>query len=157
MSNQSNNNGRGFEYITLKTFEGEISKICKVEVDETRGYLATKSAWDSLSDDIKKRLQKSALVAVEIVLGLEPLIIDEGNDPVLLRIQTDQAGKMGDVRDIVIERPGIEWVIGLSLKHNHSAVKHSRLSDSIDFGNQWFRIPCSKNYWSALQRLRIRD
>ena len=35
MSNQSNNNGRGFEYITLKTFEGEISKICKVEVDET--------------------------------------------------------------------------------------------------------------------------
>lgn len=150
MSKLSNNYGRAFEFIAVKAFESEISKKCKVELNETGGYSATKNAWDSLSDDVKMRLQKSAFVAVEIVLGLEPLIIDKSNDPVLLRIQTDKAGKEGDVRDIIIERPGIEWVIGLSLKHNHSAVKHSRLSGSIDFGKIWFTIPCSEHYWSAV-------
>lgn len=36
----------------------------------------------------------------------------------------------GDVRDIVIKRKDIEWEVGLSIKHNHDAVKHSRLAIS---------------------------
>lgn len=36
-------------------------------------------------------------------------------------------------------------------KHNHFAVKHSRLSPTIDFGAKWFGIPCSQVYWEAVQ------
>lgn len=54
-------------------------------------------------------------------------------------------------RDIVIRREDIEWEIGLSIKHNHDAVKHSRLSHKLDFGKEWFDMPCSDAYWDAVQ------
>ena len=41
--------------------------------------------------------------------------------------------------------------IGLSLKHNHFAVKHSRLAKSLDFGQKWFGMPCSEIYWSSVK------
>ena len=54
------------------------------------------------------------------------------------------------MRDIVIRRKDIGWEIGLSIKHNHDAVKHSRLSHRLDFGREWFGVPCSKDYWAAI-------
>ena len=53
-----------------------------------------------------------------------------------------------DVRDIIIERKDIMWEIGLSIKHNHMAVKHSRLSKDIDFGDKWYGVSCSQQYWN---------
>lgn len=68
----------------------------------------------------------------------------------LLEFQKDETGESGDVRDIVIRRDDIKWEIGLSIKHNHAAVKHSRLSHVLDFGNEWYGIPCSNQYWNAI-------
>jgi hypothetical protein len=42
------------------------------------------------------------------------------------------------------------WEIGFSCKHNHHAVKHSRLSDTIDFGKEWLDIPCSEDYFGKV-------
>lgn len=56
-----------------------------------------------------------------------------------------------DVRDILIIRRGIEWEIGLSIKHNHFAVKHSRLSKKLDFGNKWYGVDCSQQYWEDIE------
>ena len=42
------------------------------------------------------------------------------------------------------------WSIGISCKHNHAAVKHSRLSPTINFGNDWFGISCSQTYFSQI-------
>ncbi len=67
------------------------------------------------------------MAGVSTILDLEPLILDDGEDDLELKIQSDDKGKEGDVRDILIIRRGIEWEIGLSVKHNHFAVKHSRL------------------------------
>ena len=39
----------------------------------------------------------------------------------------------------------------MSIKHNHEAVKHSRLSHRLDFGNEWFDIPCSRRYWEEIK------
>ena len=68
----------------------------------------------------------------------------------LLGIQPDQAGQLGDVRDVLCIRRGKKWEIGLSCKHNHDAVKHSRLSRSLDFGTSWLGYPCSKNYFQEI-------
>ena len=38
----------------------------------------------------------------------------------------------------------------MSAKNNHRAVKHSRLSSTIDFGKEWLGIPCSKEYFSKV-------
>ena len=37
------------------------------------------------------------------------------------------------------------------MKHNHAALKHSRLSQHIDFGNDWFNVPCSKSYFATIK------
>ncbi len=63
-----------------------------------------------------------------------------------VHLQSSSLGKEGDVRDVVIEnKDGKE--IGISAKNRHSAVKHSRLSPSIDFGKEWLDVPCSTVYW----------
>lgn len=147
----SNHNGRAFEFITLKQFEREISKFRSVLIDEGGGYAASAKSSEKITKELRLKLEKSAEIAVEIVLSLEPLILIQSTDMIVLKILTDEAGKQGDVRDIVIEQPDIEWVIGLSLKHNHKAVKHSRLSKGLDFGKMWYKIPCSQNYWNNIK------
>lgn len=68
----------------------------------------------------------------------------------------DSDAEGGDVRDIVITRNAISWDVGLSMKHNHFAAKHSRLSSTIDFGSKWYGIPCSESYWNIVKPIFAR-
>lgn len=79
------------------------------------------------------------------------MILDDGDDELELKIQSDDKGKKGDVRDVLIIRQGIEGEIGLSVKHNYFAVKHSRISENLDFGNKWYGVDCSKQYWEDIK------
>ena len=84
------------------------------------------------------------------LVSLEPVMIENDDELIVLKIQKDEEGEKGDVRDILIIRGESGWEIGLSVKHNHFAVKHSRLSPSIDFGNKWYNIPCTQKYWDSV-------
>ena len=150
MSKLSNNQGRGYEYICLNTLCSEISKVRLAQIDKNSSYLAAQHAWNTLSAEEQQTYTTSAEAAVKSVFELEPLMIERGEDIVELYIQADSQGKLGDVRDIVVQRADISWEIGFSIKHNHFAVKHSRLSPSIDFGKIWFDIPCSDAYWATV-------
>ena len=151
MSNKSNNQGRAYEYIFLNSLFEVISKIREVSIEKNSSLMASKQAWETLSSQDKEIYKISALTGVSIILDLEPLIIEKNNDVLNLKIQSDDEGKKGDVRDIVIMRGSIDWEIGLSLKHNHFAVKHSRLSKKLDFGEKWYGIPCSEEYWKKVK------
>ena len=151
MSNKSNNQGRAYEYIFLNSLFEVISKIREVSIEKNSSFMASKQAWETLSSQDKEIYKISALTGVSIILDLEPLIIEKSNDILNLKIQSDDEGKKGDVRDIVIMRGSIDWEIGLSLKHNHFAVKHSRLSKKLDFGKKWYDIPCSEEYWKKVK------
>ena len=95
--------------------------------------------------------RRSAKAAVSTLFDMEPMIIEDDDDCVELYIQPDTQGEAGDVRDIIIVRKDIRWEIGLSIKHNHFAVKHSRLGKSLDFGDRWFGVPCSQDYWDEIR------
>lgn len=151
MSEQSNNQGRAYEYICLVTLSNEINKIRKAEIIENSAYYAAYHAWELMSIDFQTILKNSAKAAVATIFDMEPMIIEPSDDLLILNIQTDNQGKDGDVRDIVISRKDVQWEIGLSIKHNHFAVKHSRLAKSLDFGEKWFNIPCSEKYWSDIK------
>lgn len=150
MSNRSNDQGRAYEYITLIELFEQISSIRPAKIVENSSLVAAKSSWEGMSDIMKNLLLTSAKSFVPTTFELEPLILENDNDIVSLLIQKDVEGENGDVRDILIIRSGIQWEIGLSMKHNHFAVKHSRLSSSIDFGSKWYGYPCSQNYWSVV-------
>lgn len=151
MSDASNNNGRAFEYITLITLEREISAVRTSEIIMNSSYEASKAAWNSIDPMLQTCLTSSAEAAVKKIFELEPRILENDPDTVTLQIQKDEKGQQGDVRDILISRNGIQWEIGLSMKHNHFAVKHSRLSANLDFGSSWYNIPCSDNYWKNIK------
>lgn len=147
MSKKSNNQGRAYEFSYLISLYEEISKVRSVKIEMNSSYYAAERAWNTLTESEKTMYKISSLTGVNTLFELEPLILDDGNDELELKIQSDEHGEKGDVRDVLIIRRGIEWEIGLSVKHNHFAVKHSRLSKKIDFGKKWYGIACSNQYW----------
>ena len=151
MSSKSNNQGRAYEFSYLIILFEEISKIRPVKIEKNSSYFASEKAWNTLNNTEKTIYKVSALAGVNTIFDLEPLILDDGDDELELKIQSDDKGKEGDVRDVLIIRRGIEWEIGLSVKHNHFAVKHSRLSKNLDFGKKWYGINCPKKYWEDIK------
>ena len=151
MSKKSNDQGRAYEFAYLNTLNEEISKYRVSKIEKNSSYKAAEKAWNTLEESEKDMYKVSALAGTNAILELEPLILDDGDDELELKIQTDDKGKDGDVRDVLIIRKGIEWEIGLSVKHNHFAVKHSRLSKGLDFGEKWYGIKCSDKYWEDIK------
>lgn len=150
MSTKSNDQGRAYEYAWINVLNDVISESRPVSIVANSSLEANKRAWDSITTDKQHTYKRSANAAVLELLGFEPQIFDDAEDVVLLEFQQDGVGTEGDVRDIIIKRPKVCWEVGLSIKHNHQAVKHSRLSHRLDFGNEWFDIPCSKEYWNSV-------
>lgn len=150
MSADSNNKGRAYEYAWINVLYENLKLIRKTRLENNSSFIANQKAWECLDKDMQKLLYYSASSAVSTVLELEPQITENSDDELLLYFQKDGAGIQGDVRDIVIKRNDIEWEIGLSIKHNHEAIKHSRLSHKLDFGKEWFDIPCSDEYWKEV-------
>ncbi|MBE6300945.1 MAG: HaeIII family restriction endonuclease [Parabacteroides distasonis] len=151
MSNASNNQGRAYEFVCLNSLYDAISKIRQAKIDINSSYIAAESAWSTLSSAEKSLYTLSAQSTIDTIFALEPNIVEKSSDVLSLYIQIDQKGEDADVRDIIIERKDIIWEIGLSIKHNHKAVKHSRIAKTLDFGTKWYGIPCSKEYWNDVK------
>lgn len=151
MSSKSNDQGRAYEYICLHTLNNAIGRIRNSEIEKNSCYEAAEHAWNTLSGAEKALYTLSAKSTIDTIFALEPNIIEKENDVLKLYIQSDEHGEVADVRDIIIQRKDIVWEIGLSIKHNHMAVKHSRLGKVLDFGEKWYGIKCSDDYWNEVK------
>lgn len=151
MSSKSNDQGRAYEYICLHTLNDAIRSIRNSEIEKNSCYEAAEHAWNTLSVAEKALYTLSAKSTIDTIFALEPNIIEKEDDVLKLYIQSDEHGEVADVRDIIIQRKDIVWEIGLSIKHNHMAVKHSRLGKVLDFGEKWYGIKCSDDYWNEVK------
>lgn len=151
MSSKSNDQGRAYEYTCLHTLNNAIGRIRNSEIEKNSCYEAAEHAWNTLSGAEKALYTLSAKSTIDTIFALEPNIIEKENDVLKLYIQSDEHGEVADVRDIIIQRKDIVWEIGLSIKHNHMAVKHSRLGKVLDFGEKWYGIKCSDDYWNEVK------
>lgn len=151
MSSKSNDQGRAYEYICLHTLNNAIGRIRNSEIEKNSCYEAAEHAWNTLSGAEKALYTLSAKSTIDTIFALEPNIIEKENDVLKLYIQSDEHDEVADVRDIIIQRKDIVWEIGLSIKHNHMAVKHSRLGKVLDFGEKWYGIKCSDDYWNEVK------
>jgi hypothetical protein len=144
-------NGKAFEYACVIALYKELKARQKVLIEKSAQIDTAKNLYDNVSEDMKHSLDEAAHAAVRVIRQLEPQLWNAcGNEPLYLSLQPDAAGIKGDVRDVLCIRKQNGWVIGFSCKHNHHAVKHSRLSDTIDFGKEWLGIPCSKEYFGKV-------
>ena len=143
--------GKAFEYACVISLYDDLSHKQEVTIEESPQLLSAKKDFQSVEEDMKESLLKAADAACRVIKRLEPqLWSPNGNEPLYLSIQPDSAGIKGDVRDVLCIRNQNGWEIGLSCKHNHHAVKHSRLSATIDFGKEWLNVPCSDEYFSKV-------
>ena len=150
MSANSNNQGRAYEYAWITTLFETLNSLRETGIVCNSSYDANERAWNAISEAQRELYAISANAAVDTIIELEPLMEENSADRLILEFQKDELGESGDVRDIVIRRDDINWEIGLSIKHNHDAVKHSRLSHVLDFGKEWYGIPCSDYYWNDI-------
>lgn len=153
-------NGKAFEYACVLILYRELAEIQNVEIVNSPQLDTAKRLYTDSKSEMKDSLISAAYAAIRVIRRLEPQLWNfEENDILYLSIQSDAAGISGDVRDVICLRKQNGWQIGFSCKHNHHAVKHSRLSDTIDFGKEWLGIPCSEQYFSKIvplfSRLRI--
>lgn len=151
MSSASNNQGRAYEFICLMSLNEAINHIRPAKIVYNSSYDAAEYAWNTLSENEQYLYALSAKSTIDTIFSMEPNIIEKGNDILNLFIQNDKHGEDADVRDIIIERKDICWAIGLSIKHNHMAVKHSRIAKNLDFGSKWYGIACSETYWNDVK------
>lgn len=118
-------------------------------------YLNARTCLDRQLQKDKESFIRASKQTIESLLILEPGLTAQKNekDQLSIRIATDSEGIEGDVRDVIFERKSISprWEVGFSAKNNHEAVKHSRLSMSIDFGEKWMGLRCSKTYFSKIK------
>ncbi len=154
MSDKSNNQGRAYEYAWCLALEQKLSVFKKVIVDKQNGFNACYRAYESLEKSLQDRYLESAKQGVLLLLDCEPLlseVIGSSQNEITLSLQKDKLGEIGDIRDILIYFD--RFCIGLSIKHNHDALKHSRLSKNLDFGGKWLGVGVSQNYKDTIKPL----
>ena len=146
-------NGKAFEYALLNSFLERLQVLTTVSVVESEPYKTAKKCFESFNQTEKGLYNLNASFAVNFLIDLEPRLSNgiDKTDILQLEIVSDKQGQVGDVRDVLAIRSLQKWEIGISAKNNHRAVKHSRLSNDINFGNKWLGFSCSKNYFTEIK------
>ena len=115
---------------------------CSLNFDSSR--LVAQNSYYLLPQSERNRMNKAAGEVAAFLLAHDTRFSSVSD----ITIQPDKAGQKGDVRDLIFNTAKGE--IGISAKHRHNALKHSRLSHLIDFGDSWYNKPCSKDYWNMV-------
>jgi len=146
-------NGKAFEFALLNAFLERLQILTSVLVIENDIYNTAKKCYDSFSKIEKGLYNLNASFAVNFLIDLEPRLSNGINksDVLQLEIVSDKQGQAGDVRDVLAIRSLQKWELGISAKNNHRAVKHSRLSNDINFGEKWLGVSCSPIYFNEVK------
>ena len=143
--------GKAYEYAAVLAFVDRVSPIRPVTLIENSSLEIARARYQNdISQSERDQMLASAIAGVEVIIKMEPRIIEDGTDPLELLIQADNVAKSGDIRDVLVIRRDITWEIGVSVKHNHEALKHSRLSAKLDFGQLWLNLPTSSKYFADI-------
>ena len=146
-------NGKAFEYALLNEFSERLKQVTQVTVIKNDIFNNALNCFETFSQKEKDAYSLNASFAVNFLLDIEPRLSNHINqDDILeLEIVADKVGQSGDVRDVLAIRSSQQWEIGISAKNNHRAVKHSRLSNDINFREKWIGISASTNYFATIQ------
>jgi len=143
--------GKAYEYACVLVLDFILKNNRKLEIIENTSFIIAKERYEMLSVGEQQIMIISATAGVNAIIELEPRILSDKEDTLTIQLQSDDNGKKGDVRDVLIIRKSLDWEIGISVKHNHEALRHSRLSEKLDFGEQWLNSHCSKEYFNEIK------
>ena len=145
--------GKSFEYALLNQFKQRLENRVKLKIIENHTFKIAENCFFETSKLEQSKSLLSASFAINFLIDIEPKLSHSigQNDILELEIVKDKQGELGDVRDVLAIRLLQKWEIGISAKNNHRAVKHSRLSSHIDFGEKWLGIKVSREYFKTIK------
>lgn len=146
-------NGKAFEYALLNDFLVRLQPKTVITVIENDPFRTAKKCFESLTESEQGKYNLVSSFAVNFLIDIEPRLSNGISDKDILQLEivSDLQGQSGDVRDVLAIRSLQKWEIGVSAKNNHRAVKHSRLSNDINFGEKWLGISCSDEYFKEIK------
>lgn len=145
--------GKAFEFALLNAFYNLLrdNKMI-VNVLDNQSLTYAMQYYAELHTVDRQAYDTAAKAAVSFFPDVEPMLLyQKGNSSINLSLASDSRGQKGDVRDVLIQSSIKKWSIGISAKNNHKAVKHPRLSQTIDFGKAWLDLPASNNYFEKIE------
>ncbi len=144
MSPRSAKRGAAFEYLTIKAVEnnlnGELTNDTEIWCDKN------KSKFESLHAKEKDEMEKASK---EIVVFLKEYINWVEDDLYIEKISS--RGSSTDVTDVRLFNNNNST--GLSLKSNHKAAKHPRVSPNIDIIGEWTGFSVDKIYMKKINNI----
>lgn len=156
MSEKSSLHGKAFEYAAIRAVVEQLRARGDIDLIANSPLAVAKRCYESLEKNHQAEFLAAANAGISVIIAREPRLEErslKSADTLVVRLQTDQRGQFGDVRDVVITRPLVEWEIGISAKNNHKAVKSQRLAKELDFGASWFGQPCSPEYRASVRQI----
>lgn len=149
-------NGKAFEYaIAMAYFDYLKSTGIAVRLQDDTCLQYGRRCFEIQDFNKQSKFYLAAQKTMTTMMAIEPGLVCAKNsaDFLNIRLASDAEGIGGDVRDVIFSRPSntSKWEIGISAKNNHDAVKHPRISPTIDFGDEWMGIPCSMSYFYEIQ------
>ena len=118
MSSKSNDQGRFFEMACLLALGETIAKFRKYEkvvFERNSSFEAATRAWKNTDENFQDNVLKAARAMADKLANLKPIMVENDDETIVLKIQKDEEGEKGDVRDILIIRGESGWEIGLSV------------------------------------------
>lgn len=151
MAGQSKS-GKAFEYALLSQcvihFEKDYGK--KVNIINNSAYKIAQQNYDGFNSPDKKKYDLAAIAAINYIKNAVDKDLKTAAS-LNIKLMDDSEGIDGDVRDVVIYSSDKSFEIGFSAKNNHNALKHSRLSQTIDIGKEWIGIPSDESYFDSIK------
>ncbi len=144
MTNQSQS-GKALEY----GIATQLAKQLNAPIIENPSKENARLSFEQANTQEKQKINLATSAIIKFLIAHEASLSVNYNHKI--QIQPDRQGKLGDVRDIIIHANNLN--IGISAKNRHHAIKHSRLSNTIDFGKLWFGVACSPTYWNKVTPL----
>lgn len=138
----SNTLGRAFEYALCQKIDSKFTNITLTD-RAVAEQSKDKRYYDALNPDEKSKYDISTNRICSEWLNLKLIT---SNMYTLDRLP-DSAGVNGDVTDIRLEAPNA--IVNISLKHNHNALKHPRLTRVP----KWIDINTDSNYASDYKNI----
>lgn len=147
--------GKAFEYALTNALYDAIKNGQQADLIKNNAYEVARRSYALFNEKERQNYNLAAHAGIRHILTIEPRLSNSisKDDKISILVQSDLVGIGGDVRDVIVARSEQNWEIGFSAKTNHSAVKHSRLSDNIDFGKSWLDMNCSMEYFSKVTKI----
>lgn len=144
--------GKAFEFALFTEAYNYLSGTHKVLTKNDSSFAVAENCFHLFNQANQRSYLNAAKAAISHIVEIEPRLENpiSKSDILTLQIVPDSEGIRGDVRDVLFIRSTQNWEIGISAKNNHKAVKHSRLSDRIDFGKEWLNLNCSQTYFNSV-------